>query len=704
MAKKVLSVNILNFKHKTSELTFRFTPDKVLSPIRVSRYDLPGLLPDLSLSDDCEELYVIFDAATTVGKPLTRAVTPTVKQSGCWSFLLLKKYYCNLLLHHFRSQNLPCRIGFAKDVCVYVPAKSGFAQCSGYREYRVRVQFGRITNNPELVISSGEVKSVWSGSLSTPAMQDIQSDLFTWVMFRSEIFRYSNLPDEARRHPDEVYPMLNRNLISCLSLTVPAPSKQNRYIRYCTEIDDFKKKYLLTDTLKEQIDFVSEAWVQVPVSRIDDGEELTDELQFGNGRLSDDAYKGMRDNGPKQLVPNRSRIFFFVAHQDDVALARTIHSYLTGSEKEFPGLMNYAKIPFTTKGKQSLFFANRMNPLPELHDYLQNMKKEDGVQYVALYLTPISKHVDDAQSKAVYYKVKEALLRHDIVSQAVEVDKTWGTKREVQGEKAVLQSNFHYYLPNIAIALTAKLGGIPWGLKNKEIEELVIGVGAFRNVEQGANFMGSAFCFSGEGRFYGFDYFRHDEINGLVGSIIAAVRRYCEEQSTVRRLIIHFYKNMSREELEPIERGLGSMDLSVPVYVVTINKTEATDYFAFDTEHTSLMPLAGTYVSLGKDQYLLYNNTVTSYASVKQGTRFHFPLKTTIHYYPCQTNEEETDQKATIPELLKQVILFSRLYWKSVSKQTIPVTIKYPELLAEMAPYFDYPELPKTGKETLWFL
>jgi hypothetical protein len=44
------------------------------------------------------------------------------------------------------------------------------------------------------------------------------------------------------------------------------------------------------------------------------------------------------------------------------------------------------------------------------------------------------------------------------------------------------------------------------------------------------------------------------------------------------------------------------------------------------------------------------------------------------------------------------------MYWKSVSQQNIPVTISYPEMVAQMFPYFKQPQIPEFGTAKLWFL
>jgi hypothetical protein len=68
------------------------------------------------------------------------------------------------------------------------------------------------------------------------------------------------------------------------------------------------------------------------------------------------------------------------------------------------------------------------------------------------------------------------------------------------------------------------------------------------------------------------------------------------------------------------------------------------------------------------------------------------------------TDEEAIKDWEEVTQLVEQVYQFSRIYWKSVSQQSLPVTIKYPEMVARMFPYFEGRTLPSFGKRNLWFL
>jgi hypothetical protein len=54
-------------------------------------------------------------------------------------------------------------------------------------------------------------------------------------------------------------------------------------------------------------------------------------------------------------------------------------------------------------------------------------------------------------------------------------------------------------------------------------------------------------------------------------------------------------------------------------------------------------------------------------------------------------------------QLIDQVYQFSRIYWKSIKQQGLPVTIKYPEMIAEIMPHFEDKTI-YTDNNCLWFI
>ena len=71
----------------------------------------------------------------------------------------------------------------------------------------------------------------------------------------------------------------------------------------------------------------------------------------------------------------------------------------------------------------------------------------------------------------------------------------------------------------------------------------------------------------------------------------------------------------------------------------------------------------------------------------------------------CPTDSELQSDTKIINGLIDQVYQFSRIYWKSVKQQNLPVTIKYPEMVAQIAPHFNGSDIPSNIRnDNLWFL
>ena len=157
---------------------------------------------------------------------------------------------------------------------------------------------------------------------------------------------------------------------------------------------------------------------------------------------------------------------------------------------------------------------------------------------------------------------------------------------------------------------------------------------------------------------------------------------------------------MNQRELQPILDALEDLEMSFPVFIVSINKTESKDIVAFDKGYSGRIPKSGTFINIGRNRYLLFNNTRYSDNTSVKIDSYPFPVKLKLQ---CSNPDLLYDSK-TVQELIDQVYQFSRMYWKSLKQQNLPVTIKYPEMVAQIAPHFSGGVIPTFGKSNLWFL
>ena len=113
------------------------------------------------------------------------------------------------------------------------------------------------------------------------------------------------------------------------------------------------------------------------------------------------------------------------------------------------------------------------------------------------------------------------------------------------------------------------------------------------------------------------------------------------------------------------------------------------------------MPLSGTYIRISENQFLLFNNARYPANSQRYTDTdgYPFPIKIKV----SSPDEDAFEDADVVLELLTQVYQFSRLYWKSLRQQNVPITIKYPEMVAQIAPRFNN-GVPDDAKDALWFL
>lgn len=396
----------------------------------------------------------------------------------------------------------------------------------------------------------------------------------------------------------------------------------------------------------------------------------------------------MKEYGPVQAPPTNKQIkLIFIFHEDDKELANKLYSYLKKGYKSFPGLESFVKIQFDIDTANTIRFTDN-NPITEITTSLANLQIDtENNAYAALYISRIKKDTLDEEEDAVYFRLKELLLSYGITSQVI-------------FKNNINNPSFNYFLPNIAIALLAKLGGIPWILYRPIKNDLVVGIGLDRSFVARNKFIGNAFCFKNDGSFKGFNVFESGDSISVANSIKEKIGQYILENNQCDRLVIHYYKKMSWEEEKPIRDVLDNLNLSLPYVIVTINETESKDYVLFDSSFDGKMPQSGTFIKTKWDEFILCNNTRYSNNTGTRLDGYPLPIKIKLK----SPNYEKINDFDVVRELIDQVYQFSRMYWKSVRQRNMPVTIEYSEIIAKMVAHFENKNLEQFARNSLWFL
>lgn len=405
-------------------------------------------------------------------------------------------------------------------------------------------------------------------------------------------------------------------------------------------------------------------------------------MAFGGEKTAINAVVGMREYGPLKKADNseRKRLLFIYQNRND---ANTLYRYLKNGLKHFPGLLSYVGIPVALAGPDKGLPYQDVNSLPKtLSEFLETHYPNSLYpDMLAVVIGPFKRYESDEEESASYFQIKKILLDKGIASQFISHD-------------TINNYGFHYSLPNIAIAILAKFGGVPWKLSKKKSNELIVGFNT--KLVEGDRYLGSAVFFDNEGRLGGVKGLPIDDKTAIIRSLKDAIAEYTSHVGMPERLIIHYYKPPSKDEISNIQKMLEDLSLSVPVAVVEVNDSKSKMDICFDADFNMGMPESGVFVKIGKDEYLLFNNNRYK-KSPPQKIDDELPIKLKLSFV--------NTGGFTTHELIAQVYEFSRLNWKGLRQRSVPVTTTYSKTIAEFSSHFEG-EIPSNdvANNVPWFI
>lgn len=700
-----LHFNILTFDWPEENPTFYFIENDIEGshPIYKSKWSdkIKDAFPHL-VGTDTENLYTTFERPVEGGIPIK--IEMYRKELNIY-----KQYVKHRIRTHFLSKGYVVKKNFVREIEVWLPEKKPQNPLyTSHYKFSIKVQFTKVSKYPELVISFDGITKVMNASIDE---MNVDTLILKHFVYRQSVQNYQKLgqADMQEVYNDidftHAYPILNNELMAHFEIPRDTPDFGNRYDKFLKNVYAFAKAELWNDEFKKVIPVYDTNFIKVPKNRINHIDPINGLLQFGNKKTGLVPKREMNRNNPYQRPKGPPNIkFLFVHHESHQETIRLFVSYLKkglGQKPNsqypyfFQGLEKYINIKAEFAKHHFIPYKNLNDPIPDIKKRLEELDFDhEKVRYAAFYTSPIDKYTPNLEDRLIYAQVKELMLKEKIVVQALDY--------QTMVENINNKNTYQYHLQNMSLAIHAKLGGIPWKLAATDKKELVIGVGAYTFQRENKRYIASAFSFQNNGIFRSFDYFDETTPRLLAGSICDAIRDFSSQQQP-DKIVIHFFKDMKREEAEHIQQGMRDMDLKVPLYILNINKTETQDLIAYDTGWKDLMPKSGTFINIGRRDeydYLLFNNSRyedDNKYSNREG--YPFPIRIKI----SSPNEDAFEDMDIVKELLTQVYQFSRLYWKSLRQQNVPVTIKYPEMVAQIAPKFR-DGIPDKAKDKLWFL
>lgn len=626
------------------------------------------------------------------------------------------------IISFFRGKGISVGRSFTGDPEVWIPSTDRKNPWNGkfYDKYTICPRYQDQSTGWELHVMHSGVAKVSIQPMSD--LPDLPENGYS-IMVGKEVLSVSKMTPRHRRQQHNCYPIANRNIKNILRLTPHYEYDNNKLVTKFNLIDGFTKTYLLSDDFKEVvgIDYPTGRWMDVPREDVNIVPTDARFLEYADGNKGLNPMNDLPQYGPYQM-PKKIVKFIMIFQKDDSRSqsksAMKLFNALTfgadtdedirikkddtdekcmekrkkQQEHAFYSMSEFIGQPFSIPEGHAFIFSDLSTSVEEVKHQLERLSKTMKPEYTyeAIYISPIKQDDANADALIVYYKLKEMLMERSIMLQTIYGQNPYAKR-------------FNMFIPNLSLAMFAKAGGTPYVLhKPYGDDDLIIGVGAYCNQKVGQRYVGSAICFDNKGMLQGYNCWPDCDTDRLKNSIKQGIIEFIRDHGhNPKRVIIHYYKTMSRKEARPITTMLYNLGLQgVSVFVLNINKTESENIVAFSTEETNLMPKSGTIVNLGKGNYLLYNNS--KYSS-SDSANVLYPVKIRITKVDQEGKSQSyTDNEAL--ELLTQVYQFSRLSYKTVKQQNMPVTTLYPELAARIVPFFIGKCIPEAGQKQMGFL
>ena len=489
-----------------------------------------------------------------------------------------------------------------------------------------------------------------------------------------EVFPYRNLldnPNLMHTISDEaLFPVLNRNLAGIAGINPGKPVKQGFRQRY-KNLKSFTENHL-TGHFSQGSFSLNDHFESLPENCAGQLALAMPELKFGaSGKGSANAVMAsLKQYGP-YVKPGFAKIVVFIIHEAGMAVAKEMFSGISRP------LQDYLKMDCYYDAAMNIEIAEGEELLTKVRKRLDEFEPEAGTGYLAFHISRWGKFdVPDGKYELVP-QLRELLLSRNIALQNLENQKIINAR-----------DSFRYFIPNLAIAAVAKLGGIPFVPDVSSKSCLTVGFGLYRTSKYAKKFVGSAVSFSTGEHFSDIDVFPEGKFWEIKNALIRAIKKYIAVNKSIDMLVIHYYKQFNGKEMRSFESTLALEFKNIPVWVMSVSRHAEYGTLATVSGSDDPLPLNGTFIKTGLRHYLLYQNN--HHLINDHGSKDKSPLSV---YFTGNRMAGELN-KMMAARLLNQLNAFSFMNWRSVTQQSLPATLLFTKLTASDVAWFEHKVLP----------
>lgn len=406
---------------------------------------------------------------------------------------------------------------------------------------------------------------------------------------------------------------------------------------------------------------------------------------FGDDRKHRGQYMGLKDYGPiKKLDDKPNIVFVFV--ETNRGAARHLAKALTGRDPklDFPGFSRLFESEITIDG----------NPI-----VLQNYSATEMVKAVE----ELRSRNHNSLPVLVMQRSEENYLCHKAIFTSHGIASQVCTVENIQDDYTLKWS-----IANLALQIFCKSGGRPWRVKPGDEDSLIVGISQSHKVVEieGKKRVEKYFAFSvltdSSGLFQeievlGNEVEEHTYLEAMKRNL---KRLLLQNASRFSRVVLHTTFKLREREMSAIQAAVNEISQeganNCKFIVVKIN--QQCRFLATNRAVNSRVPYEGSFVRLSRSEYLIWFEGIFR---DKPNLSKALPGPTHIQFLRSP-GSDETDHLLVLQELVD----LSGANWRGFNAKSVPVSVFYCHLVAELIHDFHNLNLPLPQMKNFnpWFL
>lgn len=428
--------------------------------------------------------------------------------------------------------------------------------------------------------------------------------------------------------------------------------------------------------------------IETPVFQLNKKEYI-----FSNNSTANSQFQGIRNYGPYKRL-DKEVLFVFLFEDRFKSFANEFYLSLIGKSNPgtFPGLEQMFGVKINTTNVEQVkidgYSLDKLNEIVEKVKSLQIIHNDKKV--IGIYIEDCAIDTEDIEASTYYYYLKYNFIKNDLALQVINY------------RKLSERNSLKWSTSNIALAMFAKMGGIPWIVKPSNNNCIILGVGSSHKRDQQTGEITKYFaytvCLDSTGLYKTLSVLADEttEISYLKELKTNLAKLLKDDKLGIyKTCVLHLPFKIKQKEITAISEVIHQIK---EIDFVAIKVNLDNKYFGF-SYHNTYVPYESSFVKLSKFEYLVWFEGL-NYGKEVVDKRLSNPVHIQFLNIGNQIGFDER-------KYLQDVLNLSGANWRGFNAKSIPISIYYSQIIAKYSQAFekiDNYEENSISNDKPWFL